>query len=312
MTLITSFAAPLPLRHDQHRYLDSDSEPSSSKARDVSEQPSTFTNDSDADQDAWMTDDTLVEDTSEDYDDDVNSVTIGKGKGRASSTPVLSQSQSTQLHNKTFVPCSTQLHRSIIDAEGICEITLLGSDSLEEKATHFAMFLDPEFPSMKEKTLKPLFRPASNYNLPSLNYFIDLQDKSVKPIPAVIKAVEHRKAVVEDLTTGLKRTRAERKRELFEQSCLTCRKEGLHCIGKVIRDRQLPCAACVRTGVSCRWATKEECRGKKRKVPFDMPDDEDLLERESGKSDKRPVKKHRASPQASLTEQGKKSRRSPI
>ena len=144
-------------------------------------------------------------------------------------------------------------------------MTLPVCDFSDEKIAHFSALLEPEFPVVRAKTLKPLIRPAPNYNLPALNYTVDLRDKSAEPVRAVVEAVAHRRAVIEGIPASLKRAHAEQKRELFEQSCLTCRKEGLRRIAKVMRDRQLPCAACIRTETPCRWAEKEEPCGRKRK-----------------------------------------------
>ncbi|KAI0759476.1 hypothetical protein BC629DRAFT_1738593 [Irpex lacteus] len=308
-------------------YYDATAEASCSRGRDVSEQPS-VTHGSDTEPDAWMTDATLVEDTSEDYED-AAFATAGKGKERAM-LPLIPVQSHRITQKETLAPVSIRPRRSAPDSNGICEVILSAVGTVDEKMVHFSIPPQAELPCMKQKTLKPLIRPAPNYNLPSLKYTIDLRDRCAKPIPAVVEAIAHRKAVIDGITEKIERALVEQKRDAFELSCLTCRKEGLHCTAKVIRDRQLPCTACARTEVPCRWAAQESGLARKRKggdlyyllplqvadsditVPFDVQDDSTQQVSEVEGLGRRPVKRRRLSPVASLADRTKKGRRSPI
>jgi hypothetical protein len=141
------------------------------------------------------------------------------------------------------------------DAHGICEVTLLEPYCIGEKSVTFVDLPRPTIPDMKlDKPLPPLIRPKLNHNLPSLHYLVD---KRVKPMQVVTDAVALRMEAVNRVEEAMKRGRTEQDGPALLDSCFACRKEGLRCTMKQMRQRHLPCVACVNSGIVCLSAPAE-------------------------------------------------------
>ncbi|KAI0693317.1 hypothetical protein BC835DRAFT_1415954 [Cytidiella melzeri] len=266
----------------------------------VSELTSDIMDDGDTDPDSCMTDTTLVEDTSDEYDDDSDFAPTRKEKLRAVCSPI------TPFYHEVL--STWEIRRGSPDIYGIREVTFPKLARAKEKSASFEAFPTPRIPDMKvkEDTLPSLIRPRPNYVLPSLVYTIECPEKREKPEEAVIKAVEFRRKACFDAHKDL--ADADQKLASLRGSCLTCRKEGLSCNAKRMRQRHVSCAACVKTGCICRWAAEEGTCGQKRTVPFDISEDEEDFETEAEDA-YRPLKKPRLSESSPTPAKGKTSRR---
>ncbi|KAI0345087.1 hypothetical protein BDW22DRAFT_1482327 [Trametopsis cervina] len=292
MAHIFLFDAPAPGAYSRvwHGHHTTNAECSNSSTRDGSEKP-TETSDCETDVGSPATDATLVDDCFDGNEDNEDILAIHpeakiygadfKGKSRAIPPYWGVDPAPTYVHATPVSISSPE------DEYGVRELFFPTPPRVPSARVKVARISEHapwvEMESMKLPSLPPLIRPKINHNLPALNYVIRPETR-VRPVQAVLDAMRVRRSAVRSTPAATQPNTAKEPTTSVQESCLTCLKDGFCCVVTPMQTRSgKHCTVCVATQVKCMWLAEGELRGVKRKVPFDVPEDDEEETRPTAK-----------------------------